>query len=221
MGILDILIKYGSGLLLGVKVTVKLAAVVWALGIVLGVVLASLEVRFPRSIGWLGKTASFVATSIPIIVLLFWFHYPLQTLLGIQVNPFVTAAAALALVNLLAVSEIIRPALASFPAGYVAAGKVAGLSSRQIFTKIQFPLIARQVTPAMLGLQVTMLQATIFASLISLDEIFRVAQRINAEIYRPIQVYSALAVFFLAICLPLNGISVILQRMFRQKLAIE
>jgi ABC-type amino acid transport system permease subunit len=36
------------------------------------------------------------------------------------------------------------------------------------------------------------------------EEIFRVAQRINAQIYRPIEIYTALGVFFLAVCVPVN-----------------
>lgn len=221
MGVIDILSAYRTGFLHGVAVTIKLAAVVWLAGIVFGVLLAVMQSRFPRAIGWPGKAASFVATSIPVIVLLFWFHYPLQTMLGIQLDPFITAAFTLGLVNALSVAEIVRPSLLSFPSGYIAAAKVAGLTQRQTLWRIQLPLVVRQIFPPLLALQVAMLQATIFASLISLDEIFRVAQRINAKVYRPIEVYSALAVFFLAICLPLNGIAHLLEKRFRPKLVIE
>ena len=54
------------------------------------------------------------------------------------------------------------------------------------------PIVLRQMIPGLLMIQVTMLQSTLFASLISVDEIFRVAQRINAVVYRPIEVYTAL-----------------------------
>ena len=49
-----------------------------------------------------------------------------------------------------------------------------------------------------------MLHATLFASLISVEEIFRVSQRINSTIYRPVEIYTALAFFFLLVCLPIN-----------------
>jgi ABC-type amino acid transport system permease subunit len=70
---------------------------------------------------------------------------------------------------------------------------------------IQLPLIFRQVLPGLLLLQVMMLHTTLFASLISVEEIFRVAQRINAQIYRPVEIYTALGVFFLMVSLPING----------------
>jgi len=221
MGVVQILEQYAAGLLHGVAVTLELAILVWIVGIVIGSALGVAQARLPVGIGWITRAVAFVLTSVPTIVLLFWFHYPAQTLIGVQLNPFITSAFTLGLVNIFAVAEIIRPALVSFPSGLIATGKVAGLSRRQILWKIEFPLIVRNVIPALLTLQVVMLQATIFASLISLDEIFRIAQRINAQVYRPVQVYSVLAIFFLALCLPLNAVAAILQRRFRQKLAID
>jgi polar amino acid transport system permease protein len=221
VGILDILRQFGPGLLRGLVVTLKLTLTIWVIGIPSGVVLAIAELQFPRSVGLLGRGLAFVITSIPVIVLLFWFYYPFQTVLGLQFEPFVTAVVTLTLVNSFSVAELIRPAIAAFPQGYVAAAKVAGLRKAVIVRRIQLPFIAREVLPGVLFLQVVMLQATIFASLISLEEIFRITQQINAQIYRPVQVYSALAIFFLAICLPLNLIALLLQRRFRIRLSIE
>jgi ABC-type amino acid transport system permease subunit len=59
-----------------------------------------------------------------------------------------------------------------------------------------------------------MLHTTLFASLISVEEIFRVAQRINAQIYRPVEIYTALGVFFLLVCLPVTGFAFWLKRKY-------
>ena len=64
-----------------------------------------------------------------------------------------------------------------------------------------------------------MLQLTLFASLITVGEIFRVAQQINAQIYEPMQIYSALAIFFLVICLPLNGLAEWLKHKFTRDIS--
>jgi ABC-type amino acid transport system permease subunit len=125
-------------------------------------------------------------------------------MLGIVVIPFITAAFALSLINIVGVAQIVRDVLDDFPQQYVIAGKVCGLSDQQVFSKIEFPIIFRQIIPQFLTLQVSMLQMTLFASLISVQELFRVAQQINSIVYKPIEIYTALAVFFIAICLPLN-----------------
>src|SRR3989344_1613545 len=126
--------------------------------------------------------------------------------------PFWTAVIAISLINIFTVADIVRPVIQQFPTQYLTAARVYGLSSRSILTQIQLPLILRQITPPLLISQVTMLQATLFASLISVDEIFRVAQQINAEAYRPVQIYTALALFFIFICLPLNAFAFWLQQ---------
>jgi ABC-type amino acid transport system permease subunit len=156
---------------------------------------------------------------VPVLVLLFWLHYPLQSVLGVIFDPFYTAAAALSLVNIVSIADLVATTLRDFPAQYVTAARVYGLSPAETTRRIQLPIIFRQILPGLLVRQVTILQATLFASLISVDEIFRVAQRINAIVYRPIEIYTALAGFFLLICLPLNGLAYFLEARFTRDLS--
>lgn len=204
MSVWQIIYTYKAGLLSGIFVTLGLSIVVWLAGLIFGVLFGAMAHRQKESTGWFLKIFSFLLASTPVLVLLFWLHYPLQAMLGIVVVPFITAAFALSLINIVGVAQIVRDVLDEFPQQYVIAGKVCGLSDKQVFSKIEFPIIFRQIIPQFLTLQVSMLQMTLFASLISVQELFRVAQQINSIVYKPIEIYTALAVFFIAICLPLN-----------------
>jgi polar amino acid transport system permease protein len=204
MSIWAIIYTYKDGIFQGLLVTLGLCLIVWVSGLIFGVIFGALAHRQKESTGLLLKVFSFILASIPVLVLLFWLHYPLQAMLGIVVVPFITAAFALSLINIVGVAQIVRDALDEFPTQYTIAGKVCGLTSKEIFSEIQFPIIFRQTIPQFLTLQVNMLQLTLFASLISVQELFRVAQQINSIIYKPIEIYTALAIFFIAICLPLN-----------------
>jgi polar amino acid transport system permease protein len=219
VSVLEILSKHREEFLLGLWVTLKLCLLIWPVGIIVGTSLGMAGARWKRGVGIPSKVISFTLSGIPILVFLFWLHYPLQSLLGIVVKPFFTAAAALAIVNTLLVADLIRGVLNDFPMQYVMAAQVCGLSTRQTALTIQLPIVFRQVLPSLLLIQVTMLQATLFASLISVDEVFRVAQRINSEIYRPVEIYTALAVLFLAVCLPLHGIAYWLRARFTRDLS--
>ena len=148
------------------------------------------------------------------LVLLFWVHYPLQASLHVVIPPFITAAFVLTMLSAVAVADIVRDALNTFDQEYVNAGVVCGLSPMQIFRYVQVPIFLRRVIPALLRVQVNTLHMTLFASLISVDEIFRISQRINAETYRPIQIFTALALLFLLISLPLNGCAAALERKY-------
>lgn len=215
MSLWTILTSYRAGFLHGLAITAQLCLIIWIGGLLLGVPLGWAAARYAR-LGWLFRGSTFIVSSIPAIVLLVWAHYPAQTMLGIVVDPFITAAIVLTSVNVLGVGEAIRSALIDFPRGLIDASRVAGMSPTETFRHIQFPLVLRTVAPALLQQQVVMLHATLFASLISVEEIFRVSQRINAQVYRPVEIYSALAIFFLAICVPLNGIAAVLNRRLRR-----
>lgn len=219
MSVLEILARYREEFLLGLWVTLKLCLLIWPTGIVVGTALGIAGARWKFGVGIPSKVISFTLSGIPILVFLFWLHYPLQSVLGIVVNPFYTAATALSIVNILLVADLLRGVLNDFPEQYVMAARVCGLSNRQTVLRIQLPIIFRQVIPGLLLIQVSMLQATLFASLISVDEIFRVAQRINSQVYRPVEIYTALAVLFLVVCLPLHGIAYWLKAKFTRDLS--
>jgi len=135
------------------------------------------------------------------------------------IDPFYTASFALSLINVFMVCDIVRNAVADFPRQYLVAARVCGMSRLDALRHIEAPIIFRQILPPLLMAQVTMLQCTLFASLISVDEIFRVAQRINATIYRPVEIYTALGLLFLAVCLPLNGLAIWLKARFTRNLS--
>lgn len=206
----SILIHYYPILLGGLWVTLQLFLSTSVIGIALGIILGSLGAKNDR-VGALVKTASFLVAGIPLIVLLYWFYYPFQSFLNISISPFATALIVLAIVDIAAIAEIVREVLSDFPKQYVAAAHMSGLTESQILWKIQFPMIFRQILPSLLTTQIYILQATLFASLISVQEIFRVAQNINASIYRPIDIYSTLAIFFMLILGPLNYIAHVLK----------
>ena len=219
MSVFDILSKYRVEFLIGLWVTVKMCLAIWSTGIIAGTALGAAGARWKYVIGIPSKAVSFVLSGVPILVFLFWLHYPVQTLLGIVVEPFYTAVAALSTVNVLLVADAVRGVLNDFPRQYVLAANVCGLSHRQTLLRIQLPIVFRQVLPSILLIQVTMLQATLFASLISVDEIFRVAQRINSLVYRPVEIYTALAVFFLIVCLPMHAVAHWLKHRFSRDLS--
>ncbi len=215
----NLIYTYREGLFSGLLVTLALCLVVWVTGLVLGTLLGALAHRNRDGGGKILTAFSFLVVSTPVLVILFWLHYPLQAISGVVIPPFVTAAVTLSLVNVLGVAQIVRDALDVFPEQYSIAGKVCGLTEREIFSKIQAPILFRQTIPQALTLQVNMLHLTLFASLISVPELFRVAQQINSIVYKPIEIYSALALFFIAISLPLNVLAARLKSKYTRNIS--
>jgi len=203
MSVIDILINYHIGFLQGLMVTLELYGIIVFVGILGGIALGITGANV-KGAGYASQGAAFFLGAVPTLVFLFWLHYPIQAMFNVVIDPFYTAAFTLSIVNLFAVSELVRTAVLDFPQQYLVAGRVCGLKNKDLILKIQLPMLFRQLLPGLLVTQVGMLHATLFASLISVEELFRVAQRINAQIYKPVEIYTALGVFFLIVCLPIN-----------------
>ncbi len=203
MNVFDIIWKYRQGFLHGLGVTCKICLIVWAVGILMGTIIG-FWMHKRKIAGAVIKWISNIVTAIPVIVFLFWMHYPMQAMMNIVIDPFVTSVLAFSIVNMLGVANIVKEALTDFPQQYLVAAKTLGLSKKVTIKRIQIPLILRLVLPSLLSLQINMLQMSLFSSFIGVEDIFRMAQRINAVAYKPIEIYTALGLFFIIICLPLN-----------------
>jgi polar amino acid transport system permease protein len=219
MNTFQILYKYRGDFLVGLTVTLKLCLLVWGIGLLFGILLGFAGSKFKNAVGLPSRIFSFLLGGIPVLVFLFWLHYPVQFWLGVVIDGFYTAVAALAIINTFLVADIVRSALNNFPSQYILAAEVCGLDRNTIYKKIQLPIILRQILPSIIFTQVAMLQSTLFASLISVEEIFRVCQRINSSIYKPVEIYSSLAILFLLICLPINGIGYWIKRKYTRDLS--
>lgn len=215
--IIEIVIKHRQGFLSGIAVTLKLCILVWSIGISLGSLTGMLSSKW-KVFNIFTKTFSFVLSVVPVLVFLFWLHYPAQYYFGIQINPFYTAVLLLAILNTFAVSEIVNVGINNLPKQYIEVARVCNINARRRFLKIEFPLIFRHILPSLLTTQVNMLQMTLFTSLISVEEIFRVSQRVISIEYKPVEIYSALGVFFLIICLPVNGLALFLKSKFTRNI---
>ncbi len=204
MSFFQILLQYSEAMLAGLQVTLRLSLIVWSSGIFFGAVVGALGASYSTVVGMPSKILSVVLAGMPVLVFLFWMHYPLQAFLDVVIDPFVTAALTFSVINTFLVADLVRGAIVDLPRQYSDAARVCGMGTQEIVLRVQLPILLRQIIPGLLLIQVTLFQMTIFASLISVNEIFRVAQRVNSRIYRPVEIYTLLAVFFIAVCVPMH-----------------
>ena len=200
----QVLIEYHALWFHGFVTTLELLGSIMLIGIPAGVLIGIIGGKFDRELGTIIKGARFVTKVIPVLVLLFWFHYPLQAMFNIVVNPFITTIVALGLINMIAVAFILSSELQLLPKSYREAGITLGMNSIQIVRYVELPLLVRRTLPQLLLTQAAMLEYTLFASLISVPELFQTAQSINAMAYKPVVIYSLLVLFFFLILGPLH-----------------
>ncbi len=219
MNSIEILGRYYPALLSGIWVTTQLCVGTWAVGIPAGIAVGFASARWPRLIGVPSRCIAFLLSATPALILLYWLYFPAPELTGVRITAFFTALIVLALYMMATVAESVRIALVDFPKQFVVAGRVYGLTDFQIARHIQAPLIWRQLLPTLLTGMLSTLHTSLFASFITVEEVFRVAQRINAQEYRPVPVYTLVAVLFLLVCIPLQGSALWLRRRYTRDLS--
>jgi His/Glu/Gln/Arg/opine family amino acid ABC transporter permease subunit len=210
---LSLFLKYRAALLDGALTTLELAVIVWTVGLVVGTLLGLWRASQGMFAQRIGRVVGLALSSVPILVYLLWAYYPLQRELGFNLSPFATAAAVLSLYNSLSVSELVGGGIIDFPPALKLAAAVTGVPAGRFTREILLPIVLRGALPAYLASQVNALHLTLFASLISLDELFRTAQRINAVEYRAVDVFSLITVFYFLISFPLLLLSRRLQKL--------
>ena len=213
--IFKLISEYQEAFLKGLGVTFNLYIIIVIFGLFFGLLFGALSYKYKFNFGLVIRSISFFLTGIPILVFLYWFHYPFQKLLSIVVDPFLTAAFVFSFINTFIISDILYNAIKHLPQQYVDAAIVCGIPKRERILRIEMPLIFKHFFPSYLLAQVNILHATLFASLITVDEIFKTCQVIIAkEQDSPVEIYTALGIFFLAISLPINGIAYFLRKKY-------
>lgn len=209
---MDLLWRYHAALIQGFLVTLALCAVAWGVGTVLGILLGGAGVWMPKVVGRPVRVLSGFINAVPFLILLFWAHYPLQGIVGVTLSPFNTAAVLLTTLNIFCVATVILDGYRQLPRAYTEAAVTLGLSQVALYRSIVVPLLIRRSFPQIVHQQILVLHLSLFASLISVDELFRTVQRINAHEYRPVALYSILALLFALLTLSIARCSKYLKR---------
>ena len=194
-------------LLAGIPLALELAVGSIVIGGLMGLAVALLRLSGIKAFALFAWLYVLVIRSIPLLVLLFLIYYGLGQFAAVRKSilwpflrdPFWCALLALSVNASAYAAEIIRGALLSVPQNQLEAARACGMSPFLMFRRITLPLAIRQAIPAYSNELIAMVKATSLASLVTLLEISGIATNIAAETYRPVEVYIAAGVIYLAI----------------------
>ncbi|WP_026735223.1 amino acid ABC transporter permease [Fischerella sp. PCC 9605] len=185
------------------------------LGTTLGVLLGVLSVISLSLISWLARLFIELFLAVPALVLLVWLYYSLPLIVsGLVIDGQNCAILGLGLSLSAFVAEIIRGGINSVPSGEIEVAYCTGMSRLQAIRYILIPQVIRKSWPPLMGQYITTYKFSTLASVIAVPEILHTANSIIAQTYRPLEVYSAVAVMFIVTIIPLN---ILLRRVQRVK----
>ncbi len=224
----DYLPAFINGAVVTILLTIIVIFVGTVLGTAFGVVLADKRPVL-RPLRWLVVAYVELLRALPVLVLLIWMHYvaPQTTtwmynilgsihdmlssnigergeaiLRGITSRAFATASVALSL-NLSAfVADIVRSGIANVPTPLVDAAKSLGMCRWTCLRRVILPEALRASVAAMVAMYITMFKFTTLAAFIGCSELLNTVFTAGNSSYRYLELYTMLAVVYLAILLP-------------------
>jgi len=207
---------YGPLFVRGFIGMAELAATIAVASLVIGFFIALTRLskhRLPRIFGTLYVE---FFRNIPSLVHLLWLFYALPILTQVQVKPFAAAAIGFSLYTAAYMAEIFRTGISSIEHGQWQAGRALGLTYTQQMRYIVLPQAVQRMLPAFTNQFTDVIKLTAVASLIAYPEIVYYAKQIAETEYRPIEAFTAAAVMFTIILVPLAYLALGVEHYFKR-----
>lgn len=215
--LIDILVTSFTRILIpGIKVTIPLTLLSFALSLVLALFLAIVQIADIKVLKQFSKLYIWIFRGTPLLLQLFIIFFGLPSI-GIMLDAFPAAVIGFGM-NLAAYNaETIRASILAVPEGQTEAAYMVGLTYPQLMRRVVLPQAMRIAFPTLFNNLISLLKDTSLASSITVVELFTTAQQIAARTYEPFALYSEAAVIYLIFCTGLT----MLQNYLEKKMVWE
>jgi len=201
----------------GLWVTILYTVVTILAGMVIGLTVGLLRLSRNRLLTLPLVAYIEVFRCTPLLVQIIWFYYALPVVVGIDIPGVVAAGMVLSLYTGAFYAEIVRGGVESIEKGQWDAAQAVGLKHLQALRLVILPQAFRRMIPPFMNQSIIQLKNTSLVSTIAVADLLYQGQMITAATYRPLEVYTMVAVLYFIVLFPLTlGAQAIEQRLARQ-----
>jgi polar amino acid transport system permease protein len=200
-------------LLMAALATIGLALAGMSLALVIGVIGVAARTSNIRPLRAAVIAFVEVVRNTPFLVQIFFIFFALP-MMGVRLNPTVTAIIALAINGGAYAIEIIRGGVDSIHKGQVEAGLALGLHKAQVFRLIVLKPALRAIYPSLTSQFIMLTLTTSVCTSIAAYELTSVAQIIESDTFRSFEVYFTITLMYLVISWMMMGLFALISRRF-------
>ncbi|WP_218508713.1 amino acid ABC transporter permease [Variovorax sp. dw_308] len=193
------------------KWTLALSLIAFIGGAILGLVIALARTSENRAAQLLATGFIQIFQGTPLLLQLFLIFFG-APVIGIEINPWVAAGAALILNSAAFLGEIWRGCIQSIPRGQVEAALALNLNYTARMRDVVLPQALKIALAPTVGYVVQIIKGTSLAAIIGFTEITRAGQIINNATFQPVEVFGTVAVLYFVICWPLSLLAAHMER---------
>lgn len=188
----------------GFLVSVPLAVAAFVLGLTIAVMVAILRIMpvyhfYHRFALWLIRIYISIIRGTPLLVQISIVFYGFPAI-GIYLDPIPTAIIGFSINVGAYASETVRAAILSIPKGQWEAGFSIGMTYLQTFRRIILPQAIRVAVPPLSNTFISLFKDTSLAAVVTVTELFRVAQQVANRTYDFLPVFIEAALIYWIFC---------------------
>lgn len=181
----------------GARLTLFITVVGLAGGSLVGLLFGLMRAYGNRLVNAIAFVYIEIVRGTPIVVQVMFIYFALPVIADIRVDP-ITAAVTSIIVNAGAyIAEIVRGAFLSVPKGLKEAGLALGMPVWRVLAFVIGPVAFRRMTPPLGNQFIVSLKDTSLFIVIGVGELTRQGQEIMAANFRAVEIWSAVAIFYL------------------------
>jgi polar amino acid transport system permease protein len=199
----DIIPNNFDFLMSGLEMTLFISATALVLAMFGGLLLAVVDMSRFLAVRAIGIAFGELIRNTPILVQLLWVYYVLPIVFGLQISALAALLIGLSVYMAAFISEVYRSGIQAVPKGQKEAAQVLGLTPFQSFRRIVLPQAIRLTLPPLASNFVQLIKYSSLGSVISVSEITRRGTELSSTTFRPLEIFSFIALVYFCICWPL------------------
>jgi polar amino acid transport system permease protein len=191
-------------ILFGLGITILYTIATILIGLVIGLATGLLRLSRRR---WL--TAPLVAyveifRCTPLLVQIVWFYYALPIVLDVELPAWLAAGLGLTLYMGAFSTEIFRGGIISIDKGQWQAARALGMTNGELMRHIILPQAIKRMVPPFVNQSIIQLKNTSLLYVVAVPDLMYTGSIVVADTFRPLEVYTSVAVMYFAILYPLT-----------------
>ena len=186
----------------GIEVTVAYTLGSVVLGLVVGLVLGLARLSSSRLLNAPLVAVIELFRCTPLLVQIVWAYYALPVILGVQIPAVVAATGVLSMYTGAFYAEIFRGGILSIERGQWDAARALGLRRWPMMRLVVLPQAVRRMIPPFMNQSIIQLKNTSLVSVIAVPDLLYQGTLITADTYRPLEVYTVVALIYFALLFP-------------------
>ena len=211
----DVVLENLPHLLSGLWLTCTLTVLCMVLGLGVGLVAAIGRLSPWRPVRAVAFAYTELFRTTPLLVQMVWVFYVLPIVSGITMSAFFSGLLALGFNVGAFMAEIYRAGILSVNPGQTAAGLALGMTPAQVMRRVVLPQAVIRVIPPVATMWVGLFKDTAILSAIGVIELMFRAREIATDTYRPLEIFTVVAVLYFVLTYPQSLVVNALYRRFR------